>query len=99
MMIDGWEATNMMKRLDKQKSMANIQIGIQNNYGENYIITENNGVVIIGNEVTINGVKMPPLPAKGHNSTIINNKVYMNGYEIINGKWKKTLRALWYKYC
>lgn len=56
------------------------------------------GVAIIDNEVTINGVKMPPCPAKGYNSTIINNKVYINGYELIDGKWKKTLRALWHKW-
>ena len=79
--------------------MNNIQIGIQNNIiGNNSVISSNSGVVIIGNEVTINGVKMPPCPAKGHNSTIINNKVYLNGYELVDGKWKKTLRALWYKW-
>lgn len=75
--------------------MSNIQIGIQNNY-ENKII--NSGVYVIGNEVIINGVKMPPCPAKGHNSTIINNKIYLNGYELVNGQWKKTLRALWHKW-
>ena len=41
---------------------------------------------------------MPPCPGKGHNSTIINNKVYLNGYELVDGKWKKTLRALWHKW-
>jgi hypothetical protein len=56
------------------------------------------GVTIIDNEVTINGVKIPPCPGKGHSSTIINNKVYLNGYELIDGEWKKTLRALWYKW-
>ena len=64
--------------------MSNIQIG--------------NGIVVIGNEVTVNGIKMPPCPVSGHNSTIIGNKIYLNGYELINGKWKKTLRALWYKW-
>lgn len=79
--------------------MSNVQIGQQNNFCcENYITTSNVGVVVIGNEVTINGVKMPPCPAKGHNSTIINNKVYLNGYELVDGQWKKTLRALWYKW-
>ena len=78
--------------------MGNIQIG-QSNVVKNSVISLNSVVVVIGNEVTINGVKMPPCPAKkGHNSTIINNKVYLNGYELVNGKWKKTLRALWYKY-
>lgn len=73
--------------------MSNIQIGQVNNFGQvnnnNSFISSNTGVVVIGNEVTINGVKMPPCPEKGHNSTIINNKVYLNGYELVNGKWKK----------
>ena len=75
--------------------MDNIQIG-QGNVIKNSVISS--GVVVIGNEVTINGVKMPPCPVKGHNSTIINNKVYLNGYELVDGKWKKTLRALWHKW-
>ena len=75
--------------------MGNIQIG-QGNVIKNSIISS--GVVIIGNEVTINGVKMPPCPAKGHNSTIINNKIYIDGYELVNGKWKRTLKALWHKW-
>ena len=75
--------------------MSNIQIG-QGSIIKNSVISS--GVVIVGNEVIINGVKMPPCPVKGHNSTIINNKVYLNGYELVNGKWKKTLRALWHKW-
>ena len=75
--------------------MSSIQIG-HGNVIKNSVIS--NGVAIIDNEVIINGVKMPPCPVKGHNSTIINNKVYINGYELINGKWKKTLRALWHKW-
>lgn len=77
--------------------MSNIQIGYNNNI-KNSVISSNTGVVVIDNEVTINGVKMPPCPVKGHNSTIINNKVYLNGYELANGEWKKTLKALWHKW-
>ena len=77
--------------------MGNIQIG-QSNVVKNSVILSNSGVIVIGNEVIINGVKMPPCPEKGHNSTIINNKVYLNGYELINGKWKKTFRSLWHKW-
>lgn len=76
--------------------MSNIQIGCCNTIKNSVISTS--GVAVIGNEVTIDGVKMPPCPAKGHCSTIINNKVYLNGYELINGKWKRTLRAWWYKW-
>lgn len=77
--------------------MGNIIIG-QSNVIKNSIVSSNSGVVVIGNEVIIDGVKMPPCLVEGHNSTVINNKVYLNGYELINGKWKKTLRALWYKW-
>ena len=83
--------------LDEVINVSDIQIG-QCNCINNSFITSNSDTVIIGNEVTINGIKMPPCPAKGHNSTIINNKVYLNGYELVNGQWKKTLRALWYKW-
>lgn len=75
--------------------MSNIQIG-QGTIIKNSVVSS--GVVVVGNEVIINGVRMPPCPVKGHNSTIINNKVYLNGYELVNGKWKKTLRALWHKW-
>lgn len=77
--------------------MDNIQIGSGNTI-KNSVISSNSRVVIVGNEVTINGVRLPPCPAKGHNLTTINNKVYLNGYEFVNGKWKKTLRALWHKW-
>lgn len=52
--------------------------------------------VVIGNKVTINGVELPPVPSKGWNSTVIDGKVYIDGYEFKNGKWKRTLRALWH---
>ena len=75
----------------------NIQIGNGNVIKNSTIGTSYSGAVVIGNEVTINGVKMPPCPAKGCNTTVINEKVYIDGYELVNGKWKKTLRALWYR--
>ena len=64
------------------KKMCNIQIS--------------DNCVVIGNKVTINGVELPPVPSKGRNSTVINGKVYIDGYEFKNGKWKRTLRALWH---
>jgi hypothetical protein len=56
--------------------------------GDNYMVC--------GNRVVINGVELPPVPSSGHNSTVINGKVYIDGYEFKNGKWKRTLRALWH---
>ena len=62
--------------------MNNIQIG--SNYA------------IIGDRVIVNGVELPPVPSSGHNSTVINGKVYIDGYEFKDGEWKRTLRALWH---
>ena len=69
----------------------------------NNVIQNNTGIYTIGNknEVYINGQKIPPLPnqskfAINNNTTIINNHIFMNGYEFKNGEWKRTLKALWY---
>ena len=62
--------------------MNNIQIG--SNYA------------IIGDRVIVNGVELPPVPSSGHNSTVINGKVYIDGYEFKDGEWKRTLKALWH---
>lgn len=60
----------------------------------------NKGSYIINDIVYINGKKLPPLPNQSkkytHNTTIINNRVFINGYEYKNGQWKRTLRALWH---
>ena len=61
----------------------------------------NKGNYIIGNIVYINGKRLPPLPNQSkkytiNNTTIINNRVFINGYEYKDGQWKKTLRALWH---
>jgi hypothetical protein len=57
------------------------------------------GTVIIGNTVYINNKKLPPPPnctGTYSNVTVIDGKVFINGYEWKNGKWKRTLRALWH---
>lgn len=54
-------------------------------------------VIMLPNSVMINGVQLPPCPAKKYtNVTQINGKVFINGYEFKHGKWKRTLRALWH---
>ena len=42
----------------------------------------------------IDGVKIP-FPDGKHalNTTIINDKIYCDGYEYKDGKWKRTLKA------
>lgn len=60
-----------------------------------------NDCVIVGNKIMINGKQVPPVPGKRgsyRSVTTINNKVYIDGYEFVDGYWEKTLRALWYKW-
>lgn len=59
----------------------------------------NNGTIIANNEIYVGGQKIP-MPPHGLNNVIaiINNKVYIDGYEYKDGKWKKTLAAWWHKY-
>lgn len=55
------------------------------------------GVVVANRTVTINGVKYPFLPnMKGTNVSNVNNKVYIDGYELKNGKWRRTFKALFH---
>ena len=59
-------------------------------------ITINGSVTVKGNQVWINGTALPPAPCEGHNSTVIDGKVFLDGYEYKHGKWKRTLRAIWH---
>ena len=79
----------------KQKSYGrnNVQIGVQNNIQGSSIIS---GIAIINGTVVVNGVELPTPPTSCRSTAIINNKVYIDGYEFKNGKWKKTLRAWWH---
>ena len=55
-------------------------------------------VITSGKKVIINGKSYEyPAGSKGQNVTVINSNVYVNGYELIDGEWKKTLKALWYR--
>ena len=47
-------------------------------------------------EIIVNGVRLPEPPTGSYNVTMINNKVYIDGYEFKNGKWKKTFMAWWH---
>lgn len=78
-----------------QKSYGSngVQIGVMNNIKGCNIIS---GACVIDGTVVVNGVELPPPPTKCRSTTIINNKVYIDGYEFKNGKWKKTLRAWWH---
>lgn len=35
---------------------------------------------------------------KGNNVTVVNDNVYIDGYEYIDGEWKRTFKGLWYRW-
>lgn len=56
--------------------------------------------VIVGSKIILNGEQIPPPPGKREkykSVTTVNGKIYIDGYEFIDGQWKKTLMALWHK--
>lgn len=68
---------------------------------DNTISCNIQGVALVNNYVIRNGMRreIPKHVLKGdrHNSTLINGKVYLNGYELLNNnKWKRTLKAWFY---
>lgn len=47
--------------------------------------------------IEINGVKYKfPKRIKGHSVSQIDNHIFIDGYEFIDGKFKRTLRALYH---
>lgn len=62
----------------------------------NKTIQSNKNTIVVGNKVWINGTLLPSAPCKGRNSTLIDGKVYLDGYEYKNGKWRRTIKALWH---
>lgn len=61
-------------------------------------IPTTNSFVIIGTRVWIDGEELPPVPTKRkyHSSAQIDDKVYIDGFEYKEGKWRRTLKALWH---
>lgn len=54
------------------------------------------GCVIIDKDIYIDGKIVEPLPKQFNSIKLIQNneKVYLNGYEYLNGVWKRTLKSL-----
>ena len=47
--------------------------------------------------IEINGVKYKfPKRVKGHSVSQVDNHIFIDGYEFIDGKFKRTLRALYH---
>lgn len=60
--------------------------------GNSIIIRQKERIVILGKEVIPFHEKMT-----GRSITTINGKSYIDGFELVDGKWKRTFTALWYK--
>ena len=59
----------------------------------------NNGLIICHNTIRYNGAVLPNPPgfkSNNHNVAQVDNRLYINGYEWKDGKWKRTLKALWH---
>ena len=56
------------------------------------IMNGGRSVMITGDKVYIDG-KEYKKPGRGNTSVQIDNKIYINGYEFKNGKFKRSLRA------
>ena len=62
----------------------------------NAVVSSDKQIFVVDNEVKINGEKLPPCPSAGRNVTIIDGKVYIDGYEWTGDRWKRTVRAIWH---
>lgn len=63
-------------------------------------VVKSNGIIVnSGKRFVIKDGKYYEIPKhiKGNNVTTINDKIYINGYELKkNGSWKRTIIALWH---
>jgi hypothetical protein len=65
----------------------------------NITVEGGNSVIVSGRSAIVNGKTFPFLDKmKGNSVTIINSKCFIDGYELIDGQWKKTLKAFWHKW-
>lgn len=56
-------------------------------------------LTVTRDSIFINGETISPPPGKrsGRTTTaVVNNRIYVNGFKYIDGKWKRTLKALWH---
>lgn len=65
----------------------------------NTIIQNGQEIRYSKDRIVVNGVTIPvPQKFKANSVTIVEHRLLVGGYEYINGKWKRTLRALWHKW-
>ena len=65
----------------------------------NLIIQNGQEVRYSKDRIVVNGVEIQNPPKfKANSVTIVDSRLFVGGYEYINGKWKRTLKALWHKW-
>ena len=59
-----------------------------------------NTIMVEGDKMFLNGAQLPSLPSrkKSLNPLVIGDEVYINGFELRDGKWKRSLRAWLYQF-
>ena len=71
---------------------------MENEKYRNVVVNDGN-VITIGNKaVFVNGGRFPLPNGKCSSSTVIDNHIFIDGYELKDGKWKQTPRAIFHKY-
>ena len=60
------------------------------------LVIDGNVLYVDGRNVLLNGKPLPNLPRPAKSITQIDGKVFIDGYEYRRGKWRRTLKALWY---
>lgn len=65
----------------------------------NLIIQNGQEVRYSKDKIVVNGATIANPPKfKANSVTIVGNRLFVGGYEYIDGKWKRTLRALWHRW-
>ena len=59
-----------------------------------------NTIIVEDGKIFLNGRRLPSLPTrrKNLNPLVIGNEVYINGFELKDGKWKRSFRAWLYQF-
>ena len=70
------------------------------NIKSSYVVPLNK-ITVIGKDVYYDGEKLPPVPTESSHVKVFtsNNNIYANTFEWKNGRWERTLKALWYYLC
>ena len=57
-----------------------------------------NKLEIIGKHIFVNGKLTDGVPPSNYYKVSqVNDRLFVNGYEYIDGYWKRTLKAIWHK--